>query len=180
MEYRQDRTKLIKGPMLVFGYFGYFLIVIGILVLLPLVMLIFYPEEADQYPAFLIPGSIALVLGVLLFALIFRRPQGKLSSIEDLFLVIGVWVLVIVFSAIPYFFFGYNFTQAMFESTSGYTSAGLTIMNWSKEIVDLGDGTTSVASHLLFFHRALTELVGGIGLVLVVSSAISEKSGLNL
>lgn len=180
MEYRQDRTKLIKGPMLVFGYFGYFLIVIGILVLLPLVMLIFYPKEADQYPAFLIPGSIALVLGVLLFALIFRRPQGKLSSIEDLFLVIGVWILVIIFSAIPYFFFGYDFTQAMFESTSGYTSAGLTIMNWSKEIVDLGDGTTSVASHLLFFHRALTELVGGIGLVLVVSSAISEQSGLNL
>lgn len=180
MEYSLKKQNQVKGPMLVLGYFGYFLIVIGILVLLPLIMLAFYPEEAIHYQAFVIPGAIALVLGVILFALIFRRPQGKLSSIEDLVLVIGVWILVIIFSAIPFLFYGYNLTQALFESTSGYTSAGLTIMNWGKEVKDLGDGTTDVVSHMLFFHRALTELVGGIGLVLVVSSAISERSGLNL
>lgn len=53
-------------------------------------------------------------------------------------------------------------------------------MDWNKEIIDLGNGTTDVASHMLFFHRALSELIGGIGLVLVVSSAVSEKSGLNI
>ncbi len=180
MEYHLNHDNQVKGPLLVLGYFGYFLIVIGILVLLPLVMLAFYPSESNEFLAFLIPGGAALILGIILFLLIFRRPQGKLSSIEDLILVIGVWILVIVFSAIPYLFYGYNVTQAVFEATSGYTSAGLTIMNWSKEIKTLSDGTTDVYSHMLFFHRALTELVGGIGLVLVVSSAISERSGLNL
>lgn len=180
LDYKLQRDNEIKGPLLVLGYFGYFLIVIGILVLLPLVMLAFYPKEADMYYAFVIPGCAALVLGIILFALIFKKPQGKLSSLEDLFLVIGVWILVILFSSIPFLFYGYDFTQSVFESTSGYTSAGLTIMNWSKEIKDLGNGTTDVYSHMLFFHRALTELVGGIGLVLVVSSAISERSGLNL
>lgn len=179
-EYHFNNQGQVKGPRLVLGYFGYFLIVIGFLVLLPLLMLAFYPSESDMYYAFLIPGGSALLLGVILFLLIFRRPQGKLSSIEDLILVIGVWILVIAFSAVPFLFYGYNFTQAVFESTSGYTSAGLTIMNWSAEIKNLGDGTTDVYSHMLFFHRALTELVGGIGLVLVVSSAISERSGLNL
>ncbi len=179
-EYHFNRAKQVKGPLLVLGYFGYFLIVIGLLVLLPLIMLPFYPEEAEHYYAFVIPGSAALVLGILFFLFIFRRPQGKLTSIEDCILVIGVWILVIVFSSIPFLFYGYNMTQALFESTSGYTSAGLTIMNWSKEIKTLEDGTTDVYSHMLFFHRALTELVGGIGLVLVVSSAISERSGLNL
>lgn len=179
-EYHFDSNKQVKGPRLVLGYFGYFLIVIGFLVLLPLIMLPFYPEESHEYYAFLIPGGSALLIGFLLFLLIFRRPQGKLSSIEDLVLVIGVWILVILFSAIPFLFYGYNFTQALFEATSGYTSAGLTIMNWSKEIKNLSDGTSDVYSHMLFFHRALTELVGGIGLVLVVSSAISERSGLNL
>lgn len=179
-DFRPEREKEITGPLLVLGYFGIFLLVIGVLVLLPLIMLIFYPEESHEFAAFLIPGLIALVLGGALSLIIFRRKQGKLTGIQDFTLIIGVWALVIIFSAIPYFFYGYNFSQSMFEATSGYTSAGLTIMNWSKELKDLGDGTTDVVSHMLFFHRALTELVGGIGLVLVVSSAISERSGLNL
>lgn len=185
METMQMNTALnednaIRGWKLVLGYFGIFLFVIGILVLLPLVMLIFYPEERDMSPAFLVPGLFALLSGVFLSLLIFRRKQGKLTDIEDFILVIGVWLLVIIFSAIPFFFYGYNFTQAFFESTSGYTSAGLTIMDWGKEVKTLSDGTTDVVSHMLFFHRALTEFVGGIGLVLIVSSAISERSGLNL
>lgn len=185
METMQMNTALreddvIRGPKLVLGYFGIFLFVIGLLVLLPLIMLIFYPEERDMSPAFLVPGLIALLTGVGLSLLIFRRKQGRLTDIEDFVLVIGVWLLAIIFSAIPFFFYGYNFTQAFFESTSGYTSAGLTVMDWSKEVVTLEDGTTEVASHMLFFHRALTEFVGGIGLVLIVSSAISERSGLNL
>jgi trk system potassium uptake protein len=180
MESHLTHGRQVKGPLLVLGYFGYFLIVIGLLVMLPLLMLAFYPSEANEYLAFLIPGGSALLLGFIFFLFIFRRPQGKLSSIEELVLVIGVWILVILFSAIPFLFYGYNFTQALFEATSGYTSAGLTIMNWGKEIKTLSDGTTDVFSHMLFFHRALTELVGGIGLVLVVSSAISERSGLNL
>jgi trk system potassium uptake protein TrkH len=173
--------KEVKGPRLVLGYFGIFLIVIGFLVLLPLLMLAFYPDESKNSAAFLVPGLIALVLGIGLVMLIFRRPKGKLTALEDLILVIGVWILVIIFSAIPFFFYGYTFTQAFFESTSGYTSAGLTIMDWGREITNgTAEGTTDVVNHMLFFHRALTELVGGIGLVLVVSSAISERSGLNL
>ena len=181
LAFQLQPDKEVKGPRLVFGYFGIFLIGISFLVLLPLIMLIFYPGEAGNTLAFLIPGLIAASLGVGLVSLIFKRPKGKLTSLADLILVIGVWILVIIFSAIPYFFYGYTFTQAFFESTSGYTSAGLTVMDWSREITSGSvEGTTDVVNHMLFFHRAITELVGGIGLVLVVSSAISERSGLNL
>lgn len=172
-------TTEISGARLVFGYLGIFLMVIGILVLLPLVLLLFYPEEAHEYPAFVIPGVTSFVIGFILMLLIGGRKKGKLTSFEDVLMVISVWILAIAISAVPFFFYGYGFTQAFFESTSGYTSAGLTIMDWSKEVVTFG-GKTDVASHMLFFHRALIELVGGIGLVLIVSSAISERSGLNL
>ncbi len=175
-----DGEKEISGPLLILGYFGIFLLFTGVLVLLPLLMLIFYPEEREMYRAFLIPGASAFGLGALLSLIIFRRKQGKLTAIQDLVLLVGVWILVILFSSLPYLFYGYSFSQAFFESTSGYTSTGLSIINWNKEIVDLGNNTTDVSSHMLFFHRALTELVGGIGLVLVVSSAVSEKSGLNI
>ncbi len=176
----EDYEEEITGPLLILGYFGIFLLFTGVLVLLPLLMLIFYPEEREMYTAFLIPGASAFGLGALLSLIIFRRKQGKLTAIQDLVLLIGVWVLVILFSSLPYLFYGYTFSQAFFESTSGYTSTGLSIINWNKEIVNLGNGTTDVTSHMLFFHRALTELIGGIGLVLVVSSAVSEKSGLNI
>lgn len=172
--------KEIKGILLLLGYFGIFLIFIGIVVLLPLIMLIFYHDEANMFYAFLIPGLIALVIGISLYAIIFKKPKGKLTSLEDLLLVIGVWIFILLFSAFPLMFYGYSFTQALFESTSGYTTAGISIMNWAKEIEVLEDGTTDVVSHMLFFHRALMEVVGGTGLVLIVSSAISERSNLNL
>lgn len=175
-----EEKEEVTGWRLVFGYFGIFLCVIGVLILMPLIMLIFYPEESSNFVAFLLPGLISFISGLLLSLFIFRKKQGRLTTIEDLILLIGVWILAILLSSIPYYFYGYNFHQAMFESTSGYTSAGLTIMDWGKEIKDLGNGTSDVYSHMLFFHRALTELVGGIGLVLVVSSAISERSGLNI
>ncbi len=175
----------IKGVRLLFGYYGIFLMFIGVIVLLPLLMLPFYPEESPYFTAFLIPGLISLLIGAVLFlVLIFHRPKGKLTALEDLLLVVGVWILIILFSAIPFLFYGYNFTQSLFESTSGYTNAGMSIMDWSNEVIPtyktLENGTTDVINHMLFFHRALTQLIGGTGLVLIVSSAISERSNLNL
>lgn len=187
-ELQQEEQNKVTGKKLLFGYFGIFLIVIGLLVLLPLTMLIFYhnpeTEQVEKWTAFFIPGTASLVIGGLLSLLIFKKKQGRLTAVEDLILLIGVWFLAIAISAIPYLFYGYNIHQALFESTSGYTSAGLTVMDWTNSeietIRELGDGTTQPWSHMLFFHRALTELVGGIGLVLVVASAISEQSGLNI
>ena len=185
LEFKTMTRKEIKGPRLVFGYYGIFLMFIGAIVLLPLIMLPFYPSEAKYFHAFLIPGLVSFVIGAaLFFSLIFHRAKGKLTTVEDLLLVVGVWILIIFFSALPFLFYGYTFTQSIFESTSGYTNAGMSIMDWSNSsietLVELENGTTDVVNHMLFFHRALTQLVGGTGLVLIVSSAISERSNLNL
>lgn len=178
--FEKSEEKEVKGLKLLLGYFGIFMIFIGLIVMLPILMLIFYPSEANMFYAFLIPGFISIVLGFGLFMLIFRRPKGKLTSLEDILLVVGVWILILLFSSFPFMFYGYTFTQSFFESTSGYTNAGMSIMDWSKEVVVNSEGISDVTSHMLFFHRAMTQLVGGTGLVLIVSSAISERSNLNL
>lgn len=178
----------VVGIKLLVGYFGFFLMVAGFFVLVPLLMLIFYhnpeTEQVDKWYAFFIPGIISLIIGFLLSLFVLKKKLGKLTMLQNLILLIGIWLLSIFVSAIPFLFYGYNFHQALFESTSGYTSAGLTIMDWSNESIDtirdLGDGTTQPWSHMLFFHRALTEFIGGIGIVLVAASALSESSGLNL
>lgn len=183
LEYHLPKNdKEIRGIKLILGYFGIFLIFIGIVVLLPLVLLIFYPEESNMFPAFLIPGTISMAVGAALFGLIFKRPKGKLTAMEDIILVVGVWLLIVFISAIPFLFYGYNFTQSFFESTSGYTDAGLSALNWSEGVMykTLEDGTTDVTCHMLVFHRAMTQLVGGTGLVLIVSGAVNEKSSVNI
>ena len=102
---KKDRE--VKGPVLVLGYLGMFLMLIGIIVLLPLLMLIFYhdSEELAQYYYFLIPGGVSLVVGAVLYSLIFRRPKGKLTTLEQLILVVAVWLLAIVVASVPFFFY---------------------------------------------------------------------------
>ncbi len=177
---QQPEKKLVTGTRLVLGYIGIFLITIGFFVLLPLIRLVFYPNEWKDYLSFLIPGGTSLGLGRLLVLFIFKKPTGKRTSLQALGLLVGIWILAILASAVPYLFYGYTFNQSLYESASGYTTAGLTIIDFSKEIYTLPDGTTDVYHHCLFFHRALTQFVGGIGLVLAAASAFSESSGLNL
>ena len=177
---QQPEKKLVTGTRLVLGYIGIFLITIGFFVLLPLIMLAFYPKEWKDYLSFLIPGGTSLGLGRILVLLIFKKPTGKRTSLQALGMLVGIWILAILASAVPYLFFGYTFNQALYESASGYATAGLTIIDFSKELYSLPNGTTDVYHHCLFFHRALTQFVGGIGLVLTAASAFSESSGLNL
>ena len=169
-----EPEKEVKGPLLLLGYFGIFMMVIGLIVLFPLIMLIFYPSEVEMYRAFLVPGLLSFGLGVAASLTIFRRKQGRLTPFEDLILVIGVWVLMIFISCFPYMFYGYNFSQAFYESTSGYTGAGLSTIDWSRAELHVE------SAHMLHFFRAFNQFVGGVGLVLIVSSAVSASSGLNL
>ena len=53
---QQPEKKLVTGTRLVLGYIGIFLITIGFFVLLPLIMVFFYPKEWKYYLSFLIPG----------------------------------------------------------------------------------------------------------------------------
>lgn len=202
--YLNDNNNEIKGPKLIFGYIGAFLIFIGALTLTPLLMMIFYPKEARMFYAYLIPGVIALSIGIPLYSMIRKKNQAKMSILEATFLVLIVWFLAILFSAISFWFYGYTFTQGIFEATSGYTTTGLTILNWngnnpvsdfpintpnniieqelsnSSPYNDFDISQKAVYDHLLLFNRSMNQLVGGVGLVLIISSAISERSGLNL
>lgn len=169
----------LKGPMLILGYIGLFLVMIGVLTLLPLLMCLFYPNDLNnsKYYAFLMPGLFAILIGLPEAFILYKRKQGRMSILENMFLLLTIWVLAILFSSIPFYFFGYSFTQGIFEAVSGYTTTGLTILNWH---VECPNDSLDGINHMLYFHRALNQLIGGVGLVLVVSSAIQARSGLNL
>ena len=176
--------KAVGGYRLILGYLGIFLTMVGIIVLLPLILLAIpaYRDDLAYLWAFLIPGLSSIVLGIILFfAFIFKREREQLQKHQDSVLLVLVWMSAIAISALPFFLhdkivFGdavvetsMNFTEAIFESTSGYASVGLTRLP-----------TALYSSHVFTLYRAILQFFGGVGLVLVVTSAISDRYGLKL
>ncbi|MBR0474646.1 MAG: TrkH family potassium uptake protein [Erysipelotrichaceae bacterium] len=150
-------------------YLSIFVIMIGIIQLLPLLVIPFYPEEIGYAPCFIIPGVGAIFIGYLV-SYFFRGTEIlKLEKHYDSVLVVSVWILAIFISTFPWMLKGdYNFTQASFEMTSGFSTTGLSV-------VDVGN-----TPHIFLMFRSITLFVGGVGLVLILTCAFSDKYGLNL
>ena len=154
---------------LVFFYLSIFLVMIGVIQLLPLIVLPFYPEDISYAYCFLIPGIAAIGLGGLQRYILKDTKIVKLEKHYDSLLLVMIWLIAITVSCFPWMLKGdYNFTQAAFEMTSGYSTTGLSV-------VDV-DHTPKI--FLMF--RSITLFVGGVGLVLIITSAFSDRYGLNL
>ena len=150
-------------------YLSVFIILIGALQLTPLLGLVFYPEEAKWAYCFLIPGLGAIAVGALLYFRYHHIRSEKLDNDHVSILVVLAWVCAIVISTFPWMLSGkYNFSQAIFETTSGYSTTGLTV-------VDVEN-----CPHIFLLFRSVALLVGGVGLVLILSSALSDRYGLNI
>lgn len=153
---------------LIFGYLGIFLIFIGITCLLPLFLLIFYPNESQYWINFFIPGISTVAAGIGLMQLLRGCKGAKLGKHQDSVMLVLIWLLAINICAVPFMMRSdMSFTQAIFETTSGFSTIGLTVY-------------TDFDCHLFVFYRSVLTLLGGVGLVLIISSAISDKYGLKL
>ncbi len=178
-------AKSVKGWPLVLGYLGLFLMFEGFVTLLPIAITAFYPGEIDCYVDFLIPGSSAIVLGaVLFFGLIYRKEKARFKGYEDALLLVLIWIFAVLLGAIPFLSAsmrgmlgkGMDFSEAMFESISGYSATGYTV--YPLEMFPEAAG--AYCPHVFMFHRALMQFVGGVGLVLIVAGAVSDRYNLRL
>ena len=102
-------------------------------------------------------GVITLMVGV--FPLIFVGRTKDISTKEGLAILLFAWVLSCLFGMIPYVLWGGEFTlaNAWFESASGITTTGATILN---DIEALPKG--------LLFWRSSTHYIGGLGVVVFI------------
>lgn len=158
-----------KDYRTILGYLGLFTSVVGVVTLLPALSLIFYPEELSHLKSFLIPSAISFLAGVPLELLLKSRKNQKLSLRDDTVIVIMTWTIASLVSAMPFMISGkLGFTQAVFESVSGWTTTGLSV-------VDL-EGLEKA----FILHRSLMQFFGGVGIVLILSSALSSTFGMRL
>ncbi len=163
------RLKLSENIKIILSYIGVFLIIIGAIELIPLFTLFAYPKEFEYSIYFIIPSAIALILGYIIKKLIPIDNRKKLSLGQDALIVTLTWILATLFSAIPFLLSGkYNFTQAYFESVSGWTTTGLSVVD------------VELVPRIFLIHRSIMNFFGGVGIVLVMVSALSSTFGMRL
>jgi trk system potassium uptake protein len=165
----RHRAHLIQRYKALLGYTGQITIILGGLNLVPLLLLIFYPQEINLAGGFLLAGLPLVILGALAWRYLVPQEPVSLSVPEGMVVVTLVWIIALVSAAIPFMTAnGMTFTQAMFESTSGWTGTGLTV-------VDIPN-----TSQVVHFHRAFTQLAGGAGIAIIVLSAVAGGIGAGL
>ena len=133
------------------------------LFLFPLAVSIYYKEGLKLSMAYVIP---IIILCILSYFLSDKTPENQsFFSKEGLVIVSLSWLLISFFGALPFIISGSipNMVDAFFESVSGFTTTGASILS---EVESL--------SKSILFWRSLTHVVGGMG-VLVLVLAILPK-----
>jgi len=111
----------------ILGYTGLLSLIASLLILSPLVLLTVYPQELAQIWGYVLPGLVLGLPGLILWRWLTPRPATSLTMPEGAVIVVLTWLLATLAGAVPFLFSGMGFTHALFESTSGWTTAGLSV-----------------------------------------------------
>ncbi|MCR5708904.1 MAG: TrkH family potassium uptake protein [Bacteroidales bacterium] len=110
-----------------------------------------------SFSPLLLSGILTMTVGA--FPLIFVRRHKDINTREGLAILLIAWFLCCIFSMLPFVLWGGEFTlvNAWFESASGITTTGATIL---RDIEALPKG--------LLFWRSSTHYIGGLGVVVFI------------
>ncbi|MBO7071496.1 MAG: TrkH family potassium uptake protein, partial [Bacteroidales bacterium] len=147
---------------IILWYIGVSLLLVSALMTVSGIIACATPGDESR-SALLLSALLAGTMGF--YPLIFvRRAHHNLTFREGNTIVVGAWLIACLFGMLPFLFYGEEFTfvNAMFESVSGFTTTGASILN---DIEALPRG--------LQFWRISTAWVGGIGIVTLFSIMMS-------
>lgn len=150
---------------IIFKVLGFLLVVEGIAMLLAFMVAAIY-GESDIW-AFLISSGISIAAGGLFIGAT-HKAKKEIGKREGFIIVSMVWVVFSLFGSLPYVISGAipNFTNAFFETMSGFTTTGSSIL---ADIEALPHGT--------LFWRSISQWLGGMGII-VLSLAILPVFGI--
>ena len=145
-------------------FIGFALLCLFSLIVLSCAIAFLDHQDESFYPL-LISAGITLVAG--LGCVLSTKPHRRIELKTGYFIVTGCWLAACLFGALPFVLYGHEFTfvNALFESVSGFTTTGASILN-DIEAVPKG----------LLFWRIATAWIGGIGVVSLVSILISTHN----
>ena len=150
---------------IIFHFFGFLLLCNGGFMLLASLMSYIY-KDGVSFEIFL-SGIVVMSIGVLCM-LLTKNHDKEMNKREGYLVVTFGWIVMTLSGTIPYLFTGAipDFTNAFFETISGYTTTGSTILS---DIESLPEG--------ILFWRSLTHWIGGMGII-VLAIAILPLLGI--
>lgn len=163
------RRDVVRRYGVILAYTGLLWALTGLLLLAPLAGLPFFPEEAALTPHFLVPAGGLLAAGLGLWLPFHGRMSHALDIAEGGVIVVLGWAGACIGAAWPFVgILGLGPTQALFESVSGLTTTGLSVV----------DVTT--APRLVLLWRSIMQCTGGAGLAIIMLAAVTGPAGTGL
>jgi len=153
--------KMIKNIL------GWILIFEAGFMLVPLITAVVYKEKA--FFSFLITIGICLMIGTLLSI---KRPENTTLYSREGFVIVSLsWIVLSIFGSIPFVLSGAipNFVDALFETVSGFTTTGASILSDVEAI-----------PKALIMWRSFTHWVGGMGVLVFIMAFIPLSGGNNM
>ncbi len=144
---------------------GLVMIYVGLMLLVPVVVALYYRDFYSIIP-FLSAGILSTILG---FGLRKYTPAASrienlndIKKSEALFIVALSWLIFGIIAAIPYLYYGFSPVNALFESVSGITTTGATIL------------TNFNYPKAMFFWRSFTQWLGGMGIIVLFIAVLPQ------
>ena len=145
---------------------GFLLLLTGSLMLTAIPFSIYY--KTDDIPAILISGISTSFFGFMLWFLTRKNDNREIKKREGYLIVSLGWIVMSLFGTLPFIIYGSipSFTDAFFETMSGFTTTGASILT-----------DIEALPHGLLFWRSMTHWIGGMGII-VLSLAILPILGI--
>ena len=143
----------------VFFTLGILQIILGIFMLIPIIVQFIY-NDIDS--SFLGASIVTIIFGILFF--LSNLDHNKKLKLQQAFLLTSLsWLSIAVFGSLPFYFsrIDFSFTNAFFESMSGITTTGSTIIS---NLEDMPKG--------ILIWRALLQWLGGIGIIVMAITVL--------
>ena len=148
--------------------FSILLIVEGLFMLVSAGISFIYHEHTIT--SFCYSALITIVTGVLVFAPL-RNEEKIFGNREGYIIISGIWLIFSVFGTLPFLISGSitSFGDAFFESMSGFTTTGATILSNIESM-----------SHGILFWRSITQWLGGMGIIFISLSVFPALKSSNI
>lgn len=147
---------------------GWILIFEAIFLLLPMITAVIY-SETDALLAFSAGALLCLLLG---WGLKYKRPQNTVLYSREGFVIVALsWIVLSAFGALPLCICGAvpNYIDALFETVSGFTTTGASIIPVVEEM-----------PHSVLIWRSFTHFIGGMGVLVFVMAFLPLSGGQNM
>ena len=144
---------------------GMLLCILSLFMMIPAFVDWFYGN--NDWPAFVGSSLVTLFVGAILFLSNRDSTTEHLELRQAFLLTNGAWISIALFGSLPFLFseIDMSLTDAIFESTSGITTTGATVIN-----------NLEATSHGILIWRALLQWLGGVGIIVMALAVLPMLS----